>query len=115
MRDLPADRNRPAPGTGRGFPRLEIKFALLVLLAALPFAFALVLALLTAGAATALRAHAPWLLLVGAAAAAGIWFLRRDLHARIRELHQATRALAAGDTVHRVPGASYAPGGPALA
>ena len=115
MHDVPADQKPPAPAAGRHFVRLKIRFALLLLLAALPFAFALVVALLNSDAATALRAHGPLLLLVTGAAVAGIGWLRRDLFARARKLHQATQALAAGDEVNRVPGASYAPGGAALA
>ena len=115
MPDLRADKNQSAPAQERRFPRLEFKFALLVLLAALPFALALALALLNAAAATALRAHASLLLLVTAVAVAGICLLRRDLHARVRELHEATHAWAMGDTEHRVPGAADSPGAPALA
>lgn len=116
MQDFPAKPDPGAPAPGRSFTKLHAKFALLVLLAALPFAAALFLALLlNAGAVSTLRAHGPWLLLVSTAAAVGIWWLSRDLHARVREPQQATRALAAGDSDHRVPGAAYAPGGPALA
>ena len=108
MHDPATDPKPLAPASALRFSRLKLKFALLLLLAASPFAVALAVALQNAGAATALRAHGPLLLLLIGAATIGICLLWRDLRSRMRELHASTRAPAAGVTLDGAPGSSHA-------
>lgn len=94
--DSSSGQHLPEPAGGPRLGRLEARFVLTLLLAALPFCTALSILLAHSGAIDALAPYWPALALTVMASAGGLLFLRHDLRTRVRQLHHAAHALGEG-------------------
>ncbi|MBL8384897.1 MAG: PAS domain S-box protein [Burkholderiales bacterium] len=107
---MPPTGEASKPELGR-LRKLVARFALLVVLSALPFAVMVGVLAGLSGAAEALERQWPMIAAAFGLAAGGVALLFRNLRARVAELHQAALALTQGQVAHRLPDA---PGGSAV-